>query len=522
MPTGRFVTDLESGLPSDTGPGSGAAVGCADVSWSALRCTLAAAEEAARQLHLCVAWVSEESQRDFEAWNAAKKDDDLFGPLRPAFKQQRFHDSDSSAPPCAAAPAVQGEFSRVQQALTPDAQQRLDVHKAAAAVRRISLTDEADDSFIVASSVWEDFKCSPTQPRLGAVTDHDQRVVSVADAISQAGHKVHKGEVQAASPLKLSGLIHADGKAKQSLLSPHHHALASLRGRPTNIDIDDLKLGAVLGKGSFAVVYEGTWLGQVVAIKVLDGAAAASQKAMKEYTREMDMMAHLPAHPNILKLLGACTAPDKLILVMQHCSRGSLYQLLHSPSAYLNWHQLVGMCLATAQGMLHLHSHQALHRDLKSGNILLDSSGTVKVADFGLSRLQAATCGEPLTAELGTWQWMAPEVVAPWDKRGAVYTEKADVYSFGIVMWECAAREVPFKQYDGHQAAVMATYKGIRPDMPKDTPEQLSQLIKECWSPAYSQRPSFAEIVPRLQRLHDSLGVSQAMPHAGHGNSAGL
>jgi hypothetical protein len=82
--------------------------------------------------------------------------------------------------------------------------------------------------------------------------------------------------------------------------------------------------------------------------------------------------------------------------------------------------------------------------------------------------------------------------------------------------------QVPFKQYNGHQAAVMATYKGMRPDMPKDTPEQLSQLIKECWSPAYGQRPSFAEIVPRLQRLHDSLGVSQAMPHAGHGNSAGL
>ena len=78
----------------------------------------------------------------------------------------------------------------------------------------------------------------------------------------------------------------------------------------------------------------------------------------------------------------------------------------------------------------------------RAGNILLDSSGNVKVADFGLSRLQAASCGEPLTAELGTWQWMAPEVVAPWDKRGAVYTEKADVYSFGIVMWECAAREV--------------------------------------------------------------------------------
>ena len=79
---------------------------------------------------------------------------------------------------------------------------------------------------------------------------------------------------------------------------------------------------------------------------------------------------------------------------------------------------------------------------MPAGNILLDEHGVVKVADFGLSRLQAATCAEPLTAELGTWQWMAPEVVAPWDKKGAIYTEKADVYSFGIVMWECAAREV--------------------------------------------------------------------------------
>lgn len=73
-----------------------------------------------------------------------------------------------------------------------------------------------------------------------------------------------------------------------------------------------------------------------------------------------------------------------------------------------------------------------------------------------------------------------------------------------------ALLQVPFKQYDGHQAAVMATYKGLRPDMPKDTPEPLSQLIKECWSPAYGQRPSFAEIVPRLQRLHDSLAAPQA------------
>lgn len=78
-----------------------------------------------------------------------------------------------------------------------------------------------------------------------------------------------------------------------------------------------------------------------------------------------------------------------------------------------------------------------------------------------------------------------------------------------------AASQVPFKQYDGHQAAVMATYKGLRPDIPQDTPEPLSQLIRDCWSPAYGQRPSFAEIVPRLQRLYKTLAMPQAAatPH---------
>lgn len=488
MPTRSFLADLESGLPLESGPRSSSAAGCADLSWSALKYTLSAAEEAARQLHLCVAWVSEESQKDYDAWNAAKKDDDLFGPLRPASHQ------DITTAIYAAAPAVHADFSRNQLTSLPDAQQRPESLNPPPNHGRTNLTDDAE-ARTSAPTCWEDFKCSPTQPQYTTVAAQAQQKVA--------------GSSDAAVP----GLTDANAKPGSDLLGPAR--INAPAGRPVSVDIADLSIGSILGKGSFAVVYEGQWQGQTVAIKVLDGAAAASQKAMKEYTREMDMMSHLPDHPNILKLLATCKAPNKLILVMQHCSGGSLYQLLHSPSAYLNWHQLVGICLATAQGMMHLHSHQALHRDLKSGNILLDSSGSVKVADFGLSRLQAAACGEPLTAELGTWQWMAPEVVAPWDQRGAVYTEKADVYSFGIVMWECAAREVPFKQYDGHQAAVMATYKGMRPDIPKETPEPLSQLIRECWSPAYGRRPSFAEIVPRLQRLYETLSPQQAAasPH---------
>ena len=74
--------------------------------------------------------------------------------------------------------------------------------------------------------------------------------------------------------------------------------------------------------------------------------------------------------------------------------------------------------------------------------------------------------------------------------------------------------QVPFKQYDGHQAAVMATYKGMRPDIPKEMPEALSQLTKECWSPAYGQRPSFAEIVSRLRCMYDAYSNIATQPES--------
>ena len=161
MPTRSFVADLESGVPLQSGLRSSSTAGCADLSWSALRCTLSIAEEAARQLHLCVAWVREESQKDFDAWNAAKKDDDLFGPLRPASRQ---HDVGPTLAAYAAAPAVHADFSRSQLANLSDAQQRSEPLKASDVSRHTTRAGDAEDTS-ASSHLWEDFKCSPTQPQ---------------------------------------------------------------------------------------------------------------------------------------------------------------------------------------------------------------------------------------------------------------------------------------------------------------------------------------------------------------------
>lgn len=101
------------------------------------------------------------------------------------------------------------------------------------------------------------------------------------------------------------------------------------------------------------------------------------------------------------------------------------------------------MALDAARGVLYLHSFNPpiLHRDLKSLNLLLDEAFRTKLADFGWTR----TLANYMTSKIGTYQWMAPEVIA-----GQVYTEKADVFSFGIILWEIAAREPPYRSKTMH------------------------------------------------------------------------
>ncbi|ELR13875.1 5'nucleotidase [Acanthamoeba castellanii str. Neff] len=204
-------------------------------------------------------------------------------------------------------------------------------------------------------------------------------------------------------------------------------------------------------------------------------------------------------HPNVVKLIGLSIADDRLMLVMELVPRGSLRSVLSSTkesSAHLlSWPQKLSFLRDAALGIAHLHSRQILHRDVKSSNLLVDDNMTVKVADFGFATTKV---DNGTMTRCGTPSWTAPEILSP--PTGGTktrYTEKADVYSFGIVMWEVLTQELPYHDQDVMQVA-MEVLGGGRPPVPPDCAEGFSQLMQSCWHQDPQQRPDMNAVVMAL------------------------
>lgn len=212
----------------------------------------------------------------------------------------------------------------------------------------------------------------------------------------------------------------------------------------------ELVLKEKIGAGSFGTVHRADWNGSDVAVKILMEQDFHPER-LKEFLREVAIMRSL-RHPNIVLLMGAVTQPPNLSIVTEYLSRGSLYRLLHRHGAreYLDERRRLSMAFDVAKGMNYLHKRNPpiVHRDLKSPNLLVDKKYTVKVCDFGLSRLKANTFLSSKTAA-GTPEWMAPEVL-----RDEPSNEKSDVYSFGVILWELMTMQQPWSNLNPAQVCV--------------------------------------------------------------------
>lgn len=272
------------------------------------------------------------------------------------------------------------------------------------------------------------------------------------------------------------------------------------------VDPAELRLEEMVGSGTTAEVFRGSWHGTDVAVKKLRHSGPLSV----EFTRELSVLLRL-RHPNLVLFMGASMQAQPMI-ISEFCAGGTVFMLLHQrPALPLAWRQRLKVAIDVAKGMNFLHRRQVVHRDLKSLNLLLvgqlHSMGevpAVKISDFGLSRMaqpeqqKVQAC---MTSGAGTYHWMAPEVLD-----GHIYDEKVDVYSYGICLFELIARRIP---YDGSGlepvSIAVAVSKGRRPDLrcvPQDCPADLRFTMECCWAHCPTGRPGFDTILETLKLVH--------------------
>lgn len=259
------------------------------------------------------------------------------------------------------------------------------------------------------------------------------------------------------------------------------------------IDVSQLQVVAKIAGGSFSNLYKGQYYGQDVAVKIIKDEEERFCR-YDEFMRELTIMRKV-RHRNVVQFIGACTAKPNLCILFEYMSLGSVHDYLRKAGP-LCLSEVLRIAIDICRGMDYLHKMGLIHRDLKTANLLCDENKMVKIADFGVARVVAEN-GD-MTAETGTYRWMAPEVI-----EHKPYDQKADVFSFGVILWELLTGLIPYSELTPLQAAVGVVQKGLRPQIPQHCPLQLVSIMGACWRQTASERPSFSELLAQLQELRD-------------------
>ncbi|GKV37075.1 hypothetical protein SLEP1_g45143 [Rubroshorea leprosula] len=267
-----------------------------------------------------------------------------------------------------------------------------------------------------------------------------------------------------------------------------------------------------IGEGGFGPVYKGHLTdGKVIAVKQL---SAKSKQGNREFVNEIGMISALQ-HPHLVKLYGCCIEGNQLLLIYEYMENNSLARALFGLKECqlkLDWPIRQKICIGIARGLVYLHEESRLkivHRDIKATNVLLDKDLNPKISDFGLAKLSEEDNTHISTRIAGTMGYMAPEYAT----RGYL-TDKADVYSFGIVVLEivsgrsntiCKTKESRFYLSDW---ALLLKEKNnllelVDPrlgfDYNKMEVMKMINVALLCTNPAPAARPIMSSVVSMLE-----------------------
>ncbi|XP_038634071.1 tyrosine-protein kinase ZAP-70 isoform X2 [Scyliorhinus canicula] len=262
--------------------------------------------------------------------------------------------------------------------------------------------------------------------------------------------------------------------------------------------IDEVELGS----GNFGCVKKGVYRMRKkqidVAIKVLKN---DNEKSLKdELMKEAEFMQKLD-NPYIVRMIGVCQA-ENLMLVMEMASGGPLNKFLSSKKDQITIDNVVELLHQVSIGMKYLEENHFVHRDLAARNVLLVNQHYAKISDFGLSKAIGADDSYYKARTAGKWpvKWYAPECI-----NFRKFSSKADVWSFGITMWEALTYgQKPYKKMKGPEVVSFIEQKG-RLDRPAECPDEMYELMKKCWTYKWEDRPGFEEVETTMRNYYHQI-----------------
>ncbi|KZV51070.1 dual specificity protein kinase shkB [Dorcoceras hygrometricum] len=258
-----------------------------------------------------------------------------------------------------------------------------------------------------------------------------------------------------------------------------------------------------INKGTYNIA---SWRGIRVAVKILWDQVADEDK-VRAFGDELALLQKI-RHPNVVQFLGAVTQSSPMMIVTEYLSKGDLCEYLKRKGAIKPATSL-RFAMDIARGMNYLHEFKPeaiIHGDLEPSNILLDDSGHLKVADFGVSKILKVAHRvkevTPLTHQ-DTCRYVAPEVF-----RNEEYDTKVDVFSFALILQEMIEGCPPFSSKRDHEVAKCHAANDRPPFRAalKLYAHGLRELIEDCWSEDPGNRPTFKQIIPRLEAIYNSFG----------------
>ena len=267
----------------------------------------------------------------------------------------------------------------------------------------------------------------------------------------------------------------------------------------------EVQIGRLLGSGGFGSVFEARFRGERIAIKKLHKGSVNERAARESFEAESSVL-HF-RHLNIVRTLAVKSWMDTQCVLMEFAGERNLMTVIYDSCEELHAARRRKFALDIARGLQFAHQHGIAHLDLKPGNVLVSEHDRCKLADFGCCQAVEENLkpASPTKSNLtGTYAYRAPELL-----RGESPSTKADIYSFGICLWQMLTRERPYGNENQHVVIFGVVAYQLRPALSEGVTGDEQSLIQQCWQAESKVRPTATDVIAKLKSAVNKLGSQE-------------